>query len=391
MQYQVKSLGEFCRTGSGATPSRSQMGRYYKGGRIPWVKSGELREGLITSTEEFLTEEALKESSIKLVPAGAILLAMYGATVGRLAMLGVEATTNQAVCHIVPDSNIADTKYIYHAISASVPKIVAMGVGGAQPNINQGIIKSLKISLPPLQEQRRISAILDKAESLRAKRQEAIDEFNRLAQAIFIEMFGDPATNPKGFPVATVGDILGSATYGTSQKATTTGQLPVLRMGNITRTGEVDCTDLKYVELKASEQERFLVKQGDILFNRTNSAELVGKTALYRDKAPMAYAGYLIRLRVNAENESEYLAGFMNTPYAKLVLRNMCKSIVGMANINAQEVKGIKILKPPHELQAAYQKKIEKLNKLKTRQRAVFLENERLFSCLQAKAFSGKL
>lgn len=278
----------------------------------------------------------------------------------------------------------ANLKFLYH-------QLANLKLPDAGYSRHFKYLKRTTILLPSLEEQGRIVAILDKAESLRAKRQQAIAELDKLAQSIFIEMFGDPAKNPKNLPVATIGDILESASYGTSQKASTTGKLPVLRMGNITRAGEIDCTDLKYVELKESEHERFLVKQGDVLFNRTNSPELVGKTALYRHKEPMAYAGYLIRLRVNSENESEYLAGFMNTIYAKRVLRNMCKSIVGMANINAQEVKNIKILKPPRELQIAYQRKIEKMNELKTRQKTAFLESEMLFSCLKTKAFSGEL
>ena len=107
-EWKTVRLSDFCRTGTGGTPSRSNLERYYEGGTIPWVKSGELRESVINETEEHVTEAALRETNVKLVPAGALLLAMYGATVGRLGILGVEATTNQAVCHIVPDPKAAE-------------------------------------------------------------------------------------------------------------------------------------------------------------------------------------------------------------------------------------------------------------------------------------------
>lgn len=197
-RVKAARLSDFCVTGSGGTPSRSKLERYYEGGTIPWIKSGELRESVINQAEEHVTDAALKESSIKLVPAGAILLAMYGATVGRLGILGIDATTNQAVCHIVPDPKVADTHYIYRALSSQVPNLISMGVGGAQPNINQGIIKGLAIPLPPLPEQRRIAAILDQADSLRAKRREALAQLDKLTQSIFIEMFGDPVKNERG-------------------------------------------------------------------------------------------------------------------------------------------------------------------------------------------------
>lgn len=105
MRWSLKPIGEFCKTGSGGTPSRKQEEKYY-GGTIPWVKSGELRESVIFETEESITEAALAETSTKMIPAGALLVAMYGATVGRIAALGIPASSNQAVCHIIPDDSI---------------------------------------------------------------------------------------------------------------------------------------------------------------------------------------------------------------------------------------------------------------------------------------------
>ena len=177
-EWKTVRLSEFCRTGTGGTPSRSNLERYYEGGTIPWVKSGELRESVINETEEHVTEAALRETNMKLVPAGALLLAMYGATVGRLGILGVDATTNQAVCHIVPDPKAAEVRFLFHALSNQVANLVARGVGGAQPNISQGIVKDLKLALPPLAEQRRIAEVLDRAEALRAKRRAALAQLD---------------------------------------------------------------------------------------------------------------------------------------------------------------------------------------------------------------------
>ncbi|TAE89948.1 MAG: restriction endonuclease subunit S, partial [Verrucomicrobia bacterium] len=158
MKWDTIQISQFCKTGTGGTPSRSNIERYYENGTIPWVKSGELRENIITETSEHVTDAALRETSIKLVPAGALLLALYGATVGRLGILGVEATTNQAVCHIIPDPKRANVRYLFHALSNQVPNLIARGVGGAQPNISQGIVKELALMLPPLAEQKRIAA-----------------------------------------------------------------------------------------------------------------------------------------------------------------------------------------------------------------------------------------
>lgn len=390
--WKIVHISDFCTTGTGGTPSRSNMERYYEGGKIPWVKSGELRETVIYDTEEHVTEEALQEAHLKLVPSGALLLAMYGATVGRLGILGTSATTNQAVCHIIPDPRIADVRYLFHSLRSQVPNIISRGVGGAQPNISQGIVKNLKIPIPPMEEQKRIADILDRAEALRAKRRAALAQLDELTQSIFIDIFGDPVNNPKGWPICNIGDLLESASYGTSEKAGTTGKYPVLRMNNITRTGEMDLTNLKFMDLADNQKERYLVRVGDVLFNRTNSAELVGKTAIFRkEKKPMAYAGYLIRLRVNNQNDPEYLSGFLNTGYSKRMLRGMCKSIIGMANINATEIQAMKIPQPPLELQNEFSRHVSTIEKLKATHRASLAELDDLFASLQYRAFRGEL
>ena len=223
-------ISSFCDTGSGTTPSRQKADRYY-GGSIPWVKSGELRETEISKTEECVTELALKETSLHLVPAGAILVAMYGATVGRVGRLGVCATTNQAVCHIVPDPARADGSYLFHALCAKSSELIAKGVGGAQPNINQSTIKNLEMYIPPLPEQKRIAAILDQADELRRKRQRAIDRLNQLGQAIFFEMFGDSSATQ--FSLSKLGKVLTGNTPPTDDKTSFGGSIPFITPGDL--------------------------------------------------------------------------------------------------------------------------------------------------------------
>ena len=180
MGWDAPPLADFCKTGTGGTPSRGKMQRYYEGGTIPWVKSGELREEIITSTDEHITETALKETNVKLVPKDALLLALYGATVGRLGILGIQATTNQAVCHIIPNSLRADLRYMFHSLSNQVSYLVGRGVGGAQPNISQGIIKSLAIPLPPLDPQHRFAAIVESVEQQKASQRTHLAELDTL-------------------------------------------------------------------------------------------------------------------------------------------------------------------------------------------------------------------
>jgi type I restriction enzyme, S subunit len=266
------------------------------------------------------------------------------------------------------------------------------GVGGSLLRARPAQVARISIPLPPLPEQRRIAAILDQADALRAKRREALAQLDSLTQSIFIEMFGDPATNPRQWPVGRIAALLESASYGTSEKSASAGTFPVLRMNNLTRSGELDLRDLKYMELPEDLRSKYLVRAGDVLFNRTNSAELVGKTAMVPPEAPpLAYAGYLIRLRVNAENCPTYLSRFLNTGYAKLMLRGMCKSIIGMANINATELQAMKIALPPLAVQQAFAIRIQAVDSLKSTHRAALAEMDALFASLQHRAFGGGL
>ena len=162
-------LGEVCDTTSGGTPSRREP-KYYNG-NIPWVKSGELDKGLITDTEEKISEEAIKHSSAKIFPKGTLLIALYGATIGKLAFLGVDAATNQAICGIYKNENI-DSHYLYNYLFYKKQKLVNQGIGGAQPNISQTILKNLNLPLPPKSTQ---LAIVSKIEELFSELEKGIE------------------------------------------------------------------------------------------------------------------------------------------------------------------------------------------------------------------------
>lgn len=157
--WPVVRLGDIARTTSGGTPRRDRPQFY--GGNIPWVKSGELGDSVVYETGETITEEAIKSSNAKVFPKGTLCIALYGATVGKLGILGIDAATNQAVCAIFPPDEL-DTRYLYRFFESKRRELVEQGKGGAQPNISQGIIRDTKLPLPPLGEQREIVAEIEK-------------------------------------------------------------------------------------------------------------------------------------------------------------------------------------------------------------------------------------
>ena len=380
-------LPEIAEMGSGGTPSRKKK-EYYRNGTIPWLKSGELKNGVVTTAEEFITEKAIRDSSAKIAPKGSLLVAMYGATAGKVGLLDFDSSMNQAVCFINPDKEKADVKYLYYYLMSKNQELLDKREGGGQPNISQTILKNLKIPLPILSEQKAIVAKLDHAQRLIDIDREMLAKYDELIQSVFLEMFGDPVRNPKGFEKGSIRDIISETKYGTNKKAhETEGEYPVIRMGNLLYNGEWDFSDMKYCDLEEKELPKYLVHKGDVLFNRTNSKELVGKTGVYREEEPMAYAGYLIRVRPNEKAKSEYISGYLNSSHGKLVLEHMCKNIVGMANINAQELQDIEILIPPIELQKEYENKIDEIRRQKSTIETEMKKSEELFSSLVQGVF----
>ncbi|MCR5165548.1 MAG: restriction endonuclease subunit S [Thermoguttaceae bacterium] len=162
--------------------------------------------------------------------------------------------------------------------------------------------------------------------------------------------------NEKKWEVGTIRDIVSEVRYGSSRKAAdgNSGQYPYLRMNNITYGGELDLTDTKTIDIPEEELPKCTVKRGDVLFNRTNSKELVGKTCVYNRDEMMVLAGFIVRVRLNERALPEFVSIFMNTDFSKQMLLNMCKTAIGQANINAQELQNIDIYIPPIEVQREF-------------------------------------
>jgi type I restriction enzyme S subunit len=191
--WEWKKLGNLTTTTSGGTPKRNE--KSYWGGNIGWLKSGELNDGYITSVEEYITKEGLTKSSAKLFPKGTLLIAMYGATVGKLGILEIETTTNQAICGILNDKNKFETFFMFYYFRKIREKMIEDSFGGAQPNLSQTYIKDLYIPLPPLEEQKRIVAKLDnlfaKIDKAIALHQKNIDEVNVFMASVLNDVFGE--------------------------------------------------------------------------------------------------------------------------------------------------------------------------------------------------------
>ena len=206
MTWATVTIGDSCDVIAGGTPKRSEP-RYWDGD-IPWVKISDMLQGRIAQTDESITQAGLDGSAAKLLPPGTLLVSIF-ATIGRTAVLHCEAATNQAIVGVIPKQpDQFDARFLEYSLQEKTAELERKARGVAQVNINGAMLKATEIPLPPLAEQKRIAGILDAADALRAKRRESLAQLDTLLQSTFLEMFGDPVTNPMGWDCTTVGQAL---------------------------------------------------------------------------------------------------------------------------------------------------------------------------------------
>lgn len=222
------------------------------------------------------------------------------------------------------------------------------------PSLTKSDLLKIEITLPTLEIQEDVVNKLRKVEQIIQARKQQLQKLDELVKARFVELFGAYPHNPMGWKTGTIRDVVTDVRYGSSRPAVDGGKYPYLRMNNITYGGELDLSDVKRIDVPENELEKCTVRRGDVLFNRTNSKELVGKTCVYDRDEMMVLAGFVIRVRVNDVVLPEFLSAFLNTDFSKRTLLGMCKAAIGQANINAQEMQNIGIYIPPIELQREF-------------------------------------
>jgi type I restriction enzyme S subunit len=384
---EIVRLGDLCHTTSGGTPSRSRP--EFFGGEIPWVKSGNLNDGLVYEIDESISAEGLASSSAKIFPAGTLLIAMYGATVGRLGILGREAATNQAVCGIQPNNEI-DRDFLFHCLLHKRKELVGKSVGGAQPNISQAIIRDTLVPLPPLDEQRRIVGLLDRAAEIRRRADAARVKARAIIPALFLDTFGDPATNPKGWPVVELGDVITRITGGKNIEAGNgTSQYRIMKVSAVT-SGIFKAHESKPAPDDHIPAEDHHVRPGDFLFSRANTSELVGAVAI-ADDVP---AGLLLPDKIwriewtPARMEPRFAYSLLRSSEIRRIFAVIGSGTSGsMKNISQTKLVRVPIPLPPRPIQTAFAEQTHRLDSLARHLDAAAAKAEAMAAGLSAEVF----
>ena len=387
--WQRTALGDICVTTSGGTPSRSRP--EFFGGHIPWIKSGDLTDGAVESCSEYITQQGLSQSSAKLFNEGTILLAMYGATVGKLGILGMCAATNQAVCGITPPDAL-DRKFLFYFLLSQRPNLIGQSIGGAQPNISQTIIRELMLPIPPLPDQRRIVDLLTRAEGIVRLRREAAAKAAELIPAIFIDMFGDPASNPKGWSVhalSEVANIISGATKGRKLLPDECIELPYMRVANV-KDGHLDLSEVKTIEIKRSEVAKLRIDPGDLLMTEGGDPDKLGRGALWRGEIDLCiHQNHVFKVRSHPEKlVPEYLRSLVGSQYGKAYFLSVAKKTTGIASINKTQLSAFPVLLPPMPLQCDFRKLVDSAESILAQQVDAMVKAQATFNALLALAFA---
>ncbi|MBI1287003.1 MAG: N-6 DNA methylase [Flavobacteriales bacterium] len=304
-RWTLVRIGDVCETGSGGTPL-SGTTEYYLNGSILWINSSEVRQGVILDSENKITEAGLINSSAKIFPKNTVLLAMYGATAGQVGILGVEASTNQAVCGIMPSERILPY-YLYYVLREQYENILSLRSGVARLNISQEIVKDMRVPLPPLSVQQQVVGEVEKIE----KREEELrEEVGKLQVKI------DTIVTAMDHPTSTLGQIA-SFKNGLNYSRNSSGELvSIVGVGEFQENFSPDMGKLEKVQVEGKLSEEYELRAGDILVVRSNgSANLVGRF-LFISKVleKTSYSGFTIRIRTNPEEvNSKFLCHCLRT------------------------------------------------------------------------------
>ncbi len=391
MKWDENKIGEVFKVTSGGTPSRKKP-EYFNGGHIPWVKTGDLKNRYVKEPEEKITTEGLNNSSAKLFPKGTVLLAMYGATIGACSILPFEASTNQACAALLPSPKCT-TDYLYYFLKSIKRELINKGVGGAQPNISGSIIKGTKIPLPPLPIQKKIAAILDAADAYRQKTKALIEKYDELTQSLFLEMFGDPVRNEKGWEVQKLKKLTTKIQDGTHfSPGLVEKGIPYVTARHVKKNGLDFFSKPTYVTEEAHKKiyKRCNVKKGDVIYIKDGAT--TGIAAINEYDFEFSMLSSIAFLRVNNNHLSNYyLCHLLNHENFKENLIRKKMSGAAIKRFTNSKINDFDIPTPPLELQQKFASvALEFRNQMKQAELS-FTKSEELFQSLLQRAFKGEL
>jgi type I restriction enzyme S subunit len=355
--WRIVKLGQLGTVSGGSTPS-TKVSEYWDGD-IAWATPSDVTKctGIyISDTVRKITKAGLENSATKLLPSGAVLMTSR-ATIGEVVINRIPMATNQGFINVVCDPRVAHNEYLAFWIRQNKRVFEERAHGVTYREISKSNFKEIPITLPPLPEQRAIAHTLRTVQAAReARRREAALERERkaaLMQRLFTQgTRGEPTKTteigevPVSWEVKRLEKAVKRTQYGLSLAGKAIGSVPILRMNSLS-DGGIATDDLQYVDLDQATLEQFKLNKGDLLFNRTNSYELVGKTGLFELDATFVFASYLIRVTLLLDKaEPAFFNAYLNWTPTQRRLKAMASRGVSQSNINATKLASLLVPLP---------------------------------------------
>ncbi len=362
------------------------------------LRAGNIDDGtIVTSDLVFVPNERV--SDVQRLRMGDVLVATSSGSldvVGKAAMVKTHDAAGLgfgAFCKVLRPGDRIHPAYFGHFFQTEdYRRHVRRRAAGANiNNLKNGDLDEIRIPLPPLDEQRRIAAILDAADALRTKRRQALSKLDTLTRAIFIDMFGDPATNPKGWPDRAIGEALEFLTYGHRfyDESYSDYGTPVVRITDLDENGDLSFSDMPRMGLRESELRKYRLEAGDILFARSGAT--VGKVALIRDEYPECIAGaYFIWMRFIKELRPEYVRCVLTSDRIREIVSTKSRQ-AAQQNFSGPAIRRLPMPQPPAELQIEFERRVGTIRRIASQHRRSLDDLDRLFASLQQRAFKGEL
>ena len=366
--FPLVQLDSICQTASGGTPNSSTR-EYYENGTINWLKSGEVRQGLIYSSEQKITELGLKNSSAKIFPVDTVLVAMYGATAGQVGLLKVESATNQAICGILPSDRILP-KFLFYLLKGKKEFLITQSTGGAQPNISQKIIRNLQIPLPSLSVQENIVAELDGYQKIIDGAQQVVDNY---VPNITIDKTW------REISIGELYDISYGLTISIPQNEDNNG-IKIISTAELCLDGSIDLSKIRKVRYE-EKYSKFILPPNCLLFNWRNASKHVGKTAIFtQEDDDYISASFLLTLINKADDkiDNRYAWWAINDLRRKGYFMRNARQAVNQTNFNGELLAQTKISVPSLDIQLDIISKLEE-------EMSIVKQNKRLIAIFEQK------
>ena len=385
MNLRQNKLGDLVTITGGGTPDKKQD-RYW-GGTIPWATVKDFTGIELSKTQDNITEEGLYNSAANLIPPGRVIMPTRMG-LGKAAINTIPLAINQDLKALTCSERI-NVRYLLHFILFSGTQIEKMGTGATVKGINLNQLKSIKVPLPPLPIQKKIASILEKAELARQKRRQATRLTDEFLKSTFLEMFGDPIKNPKGWDIIYLNDVCSKITDGEHLNPEFVQDgIPMVMAKNVVTTG-IDFNEIKYISLEDYKKfsKKCYSEYQDILI--VSRGATIGRCTLVNTDRQFSLMGSVILIKPKRNLiKPFYLNSLLSHPAYQSKLYKTSSSSAQNA-IYLSHLKKISIPVPPFELQEHFAGLFIKTNKLKEKQRESEKELDNLFNSLIQKAFRG--